>query len=188
MAGARGGRKLPPNPNEGVAFDKKNLKDIYLAGGCFWGVDAFMARVPGVADTEVGYANGTTENPTYEEVCRNDTGHAETVRVTYDSTKISLEDLLSAFFSIIDPTSKNRQGGDIGTQYRTGVYYAANTSPEDIQAIERVFAAESAKYTRPLAVELKQLMNYYKAEEYHQDYLEKNPNGYCHVHFDNPEE
>lgn len=183
MAGAFGGRKLPPNPNTNTTFDKNALREIYLAGGCFWGVEAFMARIPGVADTEVGYANGNTENPTYEEVCQNDTGHAETVRVTYDPKQVSLEKLLGAFFTIIDPISKNRQGNDVGTQYRTGVYYLPGASSGDIEAIERVFAAEQAKFTRPLAVELKPLSNYYRAEEYHQDYLDKNPNGYCHVDF-----
>ncbi len=183
MAGAFGGRKLPPNPNANTTFDKNALREIYLAGGCFWGVEAFMARIPGVADTEVGYANGITENPTYEEVCQNNTGHAETVRVTYDPAQISLEKLLGAFFTIIDPISRNRQGNDIGTQYRTGVYYLPDASSDDIGTIERVFAAEQAKHTRPLAVELKPLSNYCRAEEYHQDYLDKNPNGYCHVDF-----
>lgn len=139
-----------------------------------------MARIPGVAETTVGYANGTTENPTYEEVCRDDTGHAETVEVLYDPEQVSLEKLLAAFFSIIDPMSKNRQGGDVGAQYRTGVYY---TSPEDRETAEKAFAEIQTKYEKPLAVELKPLVNFFIAEEYHQDYLEKNPNGYCHVDF-----
>lgn len=181
MTAASGDTRLPPNPNIGKTFDRNALREIYLAGGCFWGVEAFMARIPGVADTEVGYANGITENPTYEAVCRGDTGHAETVRVMYDPRQVSTEKLLEAFFSIIDPLSKNRQGNDIGTQYRTGVYY---TSPDDLTAIQRVFTAEQAKYNRPLNVERKPLSNFYPAEEYHQDYLDKNPNGYCHVNFD----
>jgi peptide methionine sulfoxide reductase msrA/msrB len=157
---------------------KDTLKTIYLGGGCFWGVQAFMARVTGVVETRVGYANGKTENPTYEEVCRGDTEHAETVEVVYDPERISLEKLLTTFFTIIDPLSKNRQGADVGTQYRTGVYYVA---PEDRETAGRVFARESAKHSRPIAVELAPLSNFYMAEEYHQDYLKKNPNGYCHI-------
>jgi methionine-S-sulfoxide reductase len=95
--------------------------EIYLAGGCFWGTEHFLNLIDGVVSTEVGYANGTTENPTYQEVCKNNTGHAETVRVIYDADKISLEKILSLFFKIIDPTSLNRQGGDVGKQYRTGI-------------------------------------------------------------------
>jgi peptide methionine sulfoxide reductase msrA/msrB len=175
-----GGGRLPCNPNSGKAFDEKELREIYLAGGCFWGVEAFIARVPGVAATSVGYANGKTENPTYEEVCHEDTGHAETARVLYDPRELPLEKLLDAFFTIIDPLSKNRQGGDVGTQYRTGVY---TTDPDDLSAAGRVFARQATKWDRPLAVELKPLENFYPAEEYHQSYLEKNPNGYCHVNF-----
>ena len=171
---------LPPNPNAGEAFNRGALEKIYLAGGCFWGVEAFMARVPGVADTTVGYANGTTANPLYEEVCHKNTGHAETVEVLYDPKRTSLASLLTAFFTIIDPLSVNRQGEDFGTQYRTGVYYL---TLEDKETAEKVFAVEQAKYSRPLVVELKPLENFYAAEEYHQDYLEKNPGGYCHVDF-----
>ncbi|MDR3230505.1 MAG: peptide-methionine (S)-S-oxide reductase MsrA [Synergistaceae bacterium] len=171
-------RKLPVNPNGGKTFDEGELREIYLAGGCFWGTEAFIARVPGVATTTVGYANGKTESPTYEQVCHEDTGHAETVHVLYDPRKLPLKKLLDAFFTIIDPLSKNKQGPDVGTQYRTGVY---TTAPDDLSASERVFAEQAAKWDRPLAVELKPLENFYPAEEYHQDYLEKNPNGYCHV-------
>ncbi|MDR1874301.1 MAG: peptide-methionine (S)-S-oxide reductase MsrA [Synergistaceae bacterium] len=153
-------------------------REIYLAGGCFWGVEAFIARVPGVAETTVGYANGTTENPTYEQVCHENTGHAEAVRVVYDPRELPLEKLLNALFTIIDPLSENRQGADVGTQYRTGVY---TVTPEDVPVAKRVFAAWEAKCGAPLAVELKPLENFYPAEEYHQDYLKKNPNGYCHV-------
>ena len=185
MAGSNAGVRIPPNPNVGKTFDKDVLKDIYLAGGCFWGVEAFMARIPGVADVTVGYANGTTENPAYQDVCGGNTGHAETVHVAYDPSQVSLQKLLTAFFTIIDPASKNRQGNDIGSQYRTGVYY---TNPEDRAEAEKVFALEQTQYKKPIAVELKPLSNYYLAEEYHQDYLEKNPNGYCHVNFEKLEE
>jgi peptide methionine sulfoxide reductase msrA/msrB len=169
---------MPANPNRGRTFDKKELREIYLAGGCFWGTEAFIARLPGVADTTVGYANGKTENPTYEQVCHENTGHAETVQVFYDPRQLPLKKLLEAYFTIIDPLSKNRQGPDTGTQYRTGVYM---TAAEDRPVIESVFASEQAKYETPLAVELRPLENFYPAEEYHQDYLDKNPNGYCHV-------
>ena len=171
---------LPPNPNAGKAFDKNALKRIYLAGGCFWGVEAFMARVPGVADTTVGYANGETANPTYEEVCRNNTGHAETVEVWYDPVAAPLEGLLTVFFTIIDPLSKNRQGMDVGKQYRTGVYCETE---EDKKIAAAVFAEEQKKHSDPIVVELEPISHFYPAEEYHQDYLEKNPGGYCHVDF-----
>ena len=185
MASANGPRRgLPPNPNDGVTFESANIREIVLAGGCFWGVQAFLDRVPGVAETEVGYANGSTTNPTYEEVCNGDTGHAEAVRVRYDASRLPLDKLLSAFFAIIDPTSKNRQGGDFGTQYRTGVYLAGPWAAEDRAVAERVFAAEAKKREKPLAVELEPLKSFYPAEGYHQKYLEKNPGGYCHVNFD----
>lgn len=155
-------------------------REIYLAGGCFWGVEEYFSLIPGVIDAESGYANGRTENPTYEDVCYCDTGHAETVRVEYDPAVISLETLIEQLFAIIDPLSVNRQGNDVGTQYRTGVYY---TDPADLPMIEEVFAAEQRKRGAPLAVELAPLKHFFPAEEYHQDYLRKNPGGYCHVDF-----
>ncbi len=179
---------LPVNPNEGAAFSEKDLSSAVLAGGCFWGVQAFMDRVPGVARTQVGYANGRTANPTYQDVCRGDTGHAEAVYVWYDTTKTSLRTLLTAYFSIIDPTSLNRQGNDSGAQYRTGVYLTGPHAEEDRKTALEVFAAESRKYSKPLAVELEPLSSFYPAEEYHQKYLEKNPGGYCHVDFKHLEE
>ena len=185
MAGASGSRKgLPRNPNEGQTFDAANIREVVLAGGCFWGVQAFLDRVPGVAGTEVGYANGSTKSPTYEQVCQGDTGHAEAVRVRYDASRLPLDKLLTAFFSIIDPTSKNRQGADFGAQYRTGVYLTGPSAAEDRAAAERVFAVEAKKHEKPLSVELEPLKSFYPAEEYHQKYLEKNPGGYCHVNFD----
>ncbi|MDR1741311.1 MAG: peptide-methionine (S)-S-oxide reductase MsrA [Synergistaceae bacterium] len=171
---------LPSNPNKGKEFNAAALRTIYLAGGCFWGVEAFMARVPGVAKTVVGYANGSTENPTYDDVKYRGTGHAETVEVRYDPQQVSLEALLERFFSVIDPLSVNKQGEDEGVQYRTGVYY---TNGEDRAVAEKVFAAEEGKRGGPLAVELLPLVRFDRAEEYHQEYLEKNPNGYCHIHF-----
>ena len=156
------------------------LKSIYFAGGCFWGVEEYFSRIPGVYDVTSGYANGETVNPTYEEVCFNDTGHAETVCVMYDPDIISLKLLTEQLFRIIDPLSKDRQGNDIGSQYRTGVYY---TNFSDEEVIRKVFIAEQKKYDTEIAVELLPLEHFYLAEEYHQDYLKKNPNGYCHVNF-----
>lgn len=181
VAIAQQGTRIPSKTSVDVVSPKEILRTVYLAGGCFWGVEAFMDRIPGVTETEVGYANGTTANPTYEEVCNENTGHAETVRVQYDPHVISLEKLLRAFFSIIDPTSKNRQGYDIGKQYRTGVYFLTS---EDQAIAESFFNSQRTRYEKPLAVELLPLENYYPAEEYHQKYLEKNPNGYCHVNFE----
>lgn len=175
-----GGRNagLPENLNKAIVYDPVRLRRIWLAGGCFWGVQAFMARVPGVADTVVGYANGHVPEPTYRQVCTGLTGHAETVEVAYDPGRISLIGLLDRFFSIIDPVSVNKQGEDTGTQYRTGIYYR---DPADGDAARAFIADEQARYSRPIAVEVLPLSGFYPAEEYHQDYLEKNPGGYCHV-------
>lgn len=172
---------LPINPNLDLDFSASELKEIYLAGGCFWGVEAYMARVPGVAETSVGYANGTTENPTYEAVCRGNTGHAETVHVRYDPKRLPLADLLRQFFQIIDPTVRNRQGNDFGSQYRTAIYYL---DPVDVEVIRAVLAEEQQKYERPIVTEVEPLRSYTLAEEYHQKYLEKNPHGYCHISFE----
>ncbi len=157
------------------------VKEIYYAGGCFWGVEEYFSRIPGVLDAEVGYANGHTENPTYEQVCSKNTGYAETVRVRYDPEAVSIRTLTEQFFKVIDPTSVNRQGNDVGSQYRTGIYYV---DPADRSVAEAVMREVQKNYSRPLAVELTPLTRYYRAEEYHQDYLKKNPNGYCHINFD----
>ena len=154
------------------------LKDICFAGGCFWGVEAYFQRIPGVKATSVGYANGRISNPTYDDVCYRDSGHAEAVQVTFNPSEISLHDLLRQFFKIIDPLSVNRQGNDRGSQYRTGIYY---TDPEDREAAAEVMVKVEAEYGQPLAVELLPLENYTLAEDYHQDYLTKNPGGYCHI-------
>ena len=153
-------------------------KVIYLAGGCFWGTEKYLSLVDGVVGTEVGYANGNTENPSYEDVYSKNTGHAETVKVVYNPKEIALEDLLKLFYKVIDPVAYNRQGNDIGTQYRTGVYFV---DKEDEAVVKKTLEELQKKYTEPLAVELLELQNYYTAEEYHQDYLDKNPNGYCHI-------
>jgi peptide methionine sulfoxide reductase msrA/msrB len=154
------------------------IRQIYLAGGCFWGTEHFFKQINGVKATEVGFANGHTECPTYQEVYTDQTGYAETVRIEYDDTVADLSFLLQMFFKAIDPTSLNRQGEDEGTRYRTGIYY---TEAEDLPVIQAVMAAEQGHYDTPLMVEVEPLQNFYPADEYHQDYLEKNPNGYCHL-------
>lgn len=150
---------------------------IYLAGGCFWGTQRFFDQFEGVLRTEVGYANGEAENPTYEQVC-NDSGHAETVMVEFDDDVIDIRQLLEYYFMVIDPLSVNKQGGDTGIQYRTGIYYADDTL---FTAIKEVYDAKEQELGQKLAVELLPLQNFYSAEEYHQKYLDKNPTGYCHI-------
>ena len=154
------------------------MKEIYLAGGCFWGRREYMSRIEGVVDTEVGYANGHKNNPTYEEVCTGETGHVETTYIKYDERVISLEDLLNRFWRIIDPTLLNRQGGDIGTQYRTGIYYVDRS---DLPIINKTLEDQKSKYDKKIVTEIMPLSVFYSAEEYHQDYLKKTPNGYCHI-------
>lgn len=167
-------------PLKKVSINQSNLHEIYFAGGCFWGVEAYFSLIPGVADATTGYANGTTNNPTYDQVSSGKTGYAETVRVRYDPQAVSLKTLTEQYFGIIDPLSVNKQGNDIGSQYRSGVYY---TDPADRSILESAFKAETDRIGKPLAVELTALTSFHKAEEYHQHYLEKNPNGYCHVDF-----
>ncbi|MGL5904410.1 MAG: peptide-methionine (R)-S-oxide reductase MsrB, partial [Cetobacterium sp.] len=142
------------------------------------GVEAYVEKIDGVLYAVSGYANGSTENPSYEDVVHRDTGHAETVHVTYDSDVISLEKLLKYYFRIIDPTSLNKQGNDRGTQYRTGVFY---TDEEDKEVILKELALLQKSYSKKIVVEAKPLENFYLAEEYHQEYLKKNPGGYCHI-------
>ncbi|MFV0504605.1 MAG: peptide-methionine (S)-S-oxide reductase MsrA [Lachnospirales bacterium] len=154
------------------------MKNIYLAGGCFWGMEEYFSRIEGVMSTDVGYGNGNTQNPTYKEVCTSATGFAETVKIEYNENIINLESILEKYWKVIDPTSLNKQGGDTGTQYRTGIYY---TNPNDLKIIYYSINEEQKKYLPPIVTEVKELKNYYSAEEYHQDYLKKNPNGYCHI-------
>ena len=153
------------------------MRTIYLAGGCFWGMQKFFDQFDGVLSTEVGYANGPDRAPTYRQVCEN-SGHAETVKIGYDEERLSLEKLLELYFLVIDPLSLNKQGEDEGIQYRTGVYY---TDADQLPALKAAFAAEERKVGGPLAVELLPLHNFFPAEEYHQKYLDKNPGGYCHI-------
>ena len=154
------------------------MKTIYLAGGCFWGVEKYLSLIPGVESTSTGYGNGNTENPSYEDVCHSNTGHAETVKVEYDPSRISLTFLLELYYDVIDPTSLNRQGSDTGTQYRTGIYYADEA---DRETIFDSIAALQKNCDKPVVIEVKPLENYHTAEEYHQKYLDKNPGGYCHI-------
>ena len=153
------------------------MKEIYLAGGCFWGVQRFFDQFDGVKETYTGYANGPEDEVTYKQVCA-DSGHAETVKIVFDENVISVSDLLKYYFMIIDPTSVNRQGHDSGIQYRTGIYY---TDESLLKEIKPVYEQEQTKVGKPLAVELEPLKNFCLAEEYHQKYLVKNPTGYCHV-------
>lgn len=152
-------------------------KEIYLAGGCFWGTQKFFDQFTGVLETEVGYANGSSANPSYRDVCAG-SGHAETVRIVYDDAVLSLSQLMEYYFLTIDPLSYHRQGMDKGIQYRTGIYY---TDAADLPELEAAYAEEQAKYRRKLEVELIPLENFWQAEEYHQKYLDKNPGGYCHI-------
>ena len=154
------------------------MKEIYFAGGCFWGVEHFFKGVDGVSEAMPGYANGNTQNPTYKEVYTDTTGFAETVRVRYNPERVSLRLLVRLFFTVTDPLTLNRQGHDEGTRYRSGVFY---TSAEDRPVIEEVFREVSGKLGVPLVTELEPLKNFYPAEEYHQNYLDKNPEGYCHL-------
>ncbi|AYD40221.1 peptide-methionine (S)-S-oxide reductase [Clostridium fermenticellae] len=154
------------------------MKKIIFAGGCFWGVEAYFSEMDGVVKTKVGYANGNTDNPTYEEVCKNTTGYAESCYIEYNEDIIKLEGLLKAYWRVVDPTIKNRQGHDIGTQYRTGVYYIDKC---DLDIILKSKEEEQKKYKETIVTEILPLKNFYSAEQYHQKYLEKNPNGYCHI-------
>ena len=153
-------------------------KELYLAAGCFWGAEHFLKQIEGVTFTEVGFANGTTPNPTYQQVYTDTTGYAETVHLRYDPLRASLYFLLEMYFKAIDPTSLNQQGEDRGTRYRTGIYYS---DPADLPVIEQVVRAEAARYDKPLQVEVLPLQCFFRAEEDHQDYLDKHPDGYCHL-------
>lgn len=153
------------------------MATIVFAGGCFWGVEAYFKQVEGICDTTVGYIDGQKASPTYEEVCSG-SGHAEAVKITYDQDKITLSKLLSHLFNIIDPTLFNRQGPDIGAQYRSGIY---NYTTAQKREIDTFIKKVKAKYQKPLQLTFKTDMPFYIAEPYHQDYLDKNPSGYCHV-------
>ena len=154
------------------------IKTIYLAGGCFWGMQRYFDQFEGILKTTVGYANGHTENPIYQDVKKGITGHAETLKIEYDDTKITLQKLLDDYFEVIDPTSVNQQGEDKGISYRTGIFY---TDQNDIKTIQDKMEQVQKQYTKKLAVIVEPIKNFYNAEEYHQKYLEKNPGAYCHI-------
>jgi peptide-methionine (S)-S-oxide reductase len=150
-----------------------------FGAGCFWGIEANFRRIPGVVDAAVGYSGGRTANPTYKDVCTDETGHAEVVQVTFDPDKVSYDQLLDAFWNMHDPTQLNRQGPDFGSQYRTAIFYH---SPEQKAAAEKAKAAAEAsgKFRRPIATEITAAGPFYRAEEYHQRYLEKRGAAACH--------
>ncbi len=152
------------------------MKEIYLAGGCFWGVEEYFKQIQGVVNTKVGYANGNTNDPTYKTI--KETNHAEAVYIKYDDTIVGLNFLLEMYYKVIDPTSLNKQGEDEGAQYRTGIYYVDNN---DLDIINNSINLLQTKYNEKVCIEVDILKGFYDAEEYHQDYLEKNPNGYCHI-------
>ena len=160
------------------------LREIWLAGGCFWGLEKYVSGIHGVVETSVGYANGkfssgkTPVPPTYAQVCSGTTGCAETVHVVYSPEELPLSRLLSLYMKAIDPTSLNRQGADRGEQYRTGIYYLDES---DLPALRAVIEKTAAEHKYPIVVEAEPLTSYYLAEEYHQEYLKKNPGGYCHI-------
>ncbi|MBX9075788.1 peptide-methionine (R)-S-oxide reductase MsrB [Streptococcus anginosus] len=152
------------------------MAEIYLAGGCFWGLEEYFSRITGVTDTTVGYANGQVESTNYQLIHQTD--HAETVQVTYDENLVSLREILLYYFRVIDPLSINKQGNDIGRQYRTGIYY---TKDIDVSVINEVVKEQERQFGQKIAVEVEPLRHYVLAEDYHQDYLKKNPGGYCHI-------
>lgn len=154
------------------------IKTIYLAGGCFWGVQHYFDQFDGILKTTVGYANGNTENPVYKDVKKGLTRHAETLEIEYDDTVISLPKILDLYFDIIDPISVNQQGEDVGISYRTGIYYV---DEKDLEMIQTKYDEIQKQYDSALAVELEPLKNFFNAEEYHQKYLDKNPGAYCHI-------
>lgn len=162
----------------GFTKPMKNKAEIYLAGGCFWGTEHFLKQIRGVESTQVGYANSLISKPSYEQVCTGRTNAAETVKVVYNPAILKLSLLLNLYFQTIDPTSLNRQGNDSGTQYRTGVYY---TDSDDVSIINQAIEALRLQYQKAIVIEVKPLSNFYLAEEFHQDYLNKHPGGYCHI-------
>lgn len=178
---AKGGRadvseKMAGTETVSCKNEVKSMKDIYLAGGCFWGLEEYFSRIDGVIDVTSGYANGKTETTGYELIGVTD--HAETVHVVYDESKISLKEIYLYYLRVINPTSVNRQGNDRGRQYRTGIYY---TDEADGELAKSVLAEKQKTLTEKIAVEVQPLRNFILAEEYHQDYLKKNPGGYCHI-------
>ena len=171
-------KPIKENNKTETNMEGKNIKEIYFAGGCFWGTEHLFQLVRGVVATEVGYANGKIKNPTYEQVVSHTTGFAEAVKVQYDADEVNLPLLIELYFKSIDPTTLNRQGNDVGDNYRSGIY----STDEATATVVKTEVAKLAKnYQKPVVVETIPLQNWYKAEDYHQDYLVNNPGGYCHV-------
>jgi len=151
-----------------------------LAGGCFWGVEELIRQLPGVLDTTVGYTGGTLENPRYEHVKTGRTGHAESLQILFDPSKISYQQILEYYFRLHDPTTANRQGNDVGSQYRSAIFYHSDEQKKIAESVKKSVEA-SGKWKRPIVTEIVAATPFYSAEDYHQDYLQKNPNGYtCH--------
>lgn len=180
----KGDNKVVENDSLNEEYTEVDVETIYLAGGCFWGVEGYMEKVDGVVNVVSGYANGDIEDPSYEAVVRGDTGYAETVEVKFNPEKTDLIEILLYYFKVVDPTSLNKQGNDVGTQYRSGIFY---TDDRQVADIEKVVDAEAEKYKKDIVVEVLPLENFYEAEDYHQDYLKKNPGGYCHINLDDAE-
>jgi peptide-methionine (S)-S-oxide reductase len=159
-----------------------NTAEAAFAAGCFWGVEHFFAEVPGVLSTQVGYMGGTTKNPTYKDVCRGDTNHAEAVRLIYDPNQVSYETLVKLFFKMHDPTTRNRQGPDVGSQYRSAIFFHTDDQKQTAQAVIRKLTADRA-FKRPIVTQVAPAAPFWKAEDYHQQYFKKNPGRSCHTNF-----
>jgi peptide-methionine (S)-S-oxide reductase len=172
---ARPAAKVRPSGEHGMS----NLQTIVLGGGCFWCTESVYKEVRGVTDVESGYSNGETERPSYEDVCTGRTGHNEVVKLTYDPQQVTTRQLLEIFFVVHDPTQMNRQGNDVGTQYRSGIYYTTPEQKEVADALIREMSQDKL-FGRPIVTEVQPMANYWPAEPYHQDFFEKNPTqGYC---------
>ncbi len=157
------------------------IEKIVLAGGCFWGIQEYFSRIKGVIKTVSGYANSTVDNPSYQLVCSGRTNAAEAVEISYDPNVVSLNEILEKMFKVIDPTVMNRQGNDRGTQYRTGIYWINNAHAQEVYDF---ISKKQSEYSQKIVTETIPLKNFFDAEEYHQDYLKKNPGGYCHIKLD----
>ncbi len=161
-----------------VSDDK--LQKAYFAAGCFWHIEEAFRKVPGVVSTAVGYEGGATESPTYKEVCTDRTGHAETVEVTFDPAKVSYEKLLDIFWSVHDPTTVNRQGPDVGTQYRSAIFYQ-NGEQEEAAKKSKEKVEKSSRFKGPIVTQVVPATKFWKAEEYHQQYLAKSNRSSCGI-------
>jgi len=172
----------PPGAGEAPVRDRAEKREIAIvAAGCFWGVEHLFKQLPGVVSTEVGYCGGFVENPTYQQVCTGRTGHAEAVRIIFDSTRTSFEEVLHFFFRLHDPTTLNRQHNDCGSQYRSAVFYLDDEQRRIAETV-REAVDSSGVFSDPVVTEIVPATTFYSAEEYHQDYLERHPDGYmCHV-------